>query len=184
MSSLPRVVAKKPVFTCPWLSLIESQVKMKDPNLEDQAYYAIEQPDYVAIVALTPSGLLPIVRQYRPAVESFTLELPAGIVDKGEDPQTTAVRELREETGLIAKEVVSLGAFFPDTGRLSNLQHVFFIRTEEPLTGFDAEPGIEVIFQRQEEIEKSIRQGTFKHQLHVGAYFLAASHFQAASHEV
>ena len=61
--------------------------------------------DGVAVVALisTPSGtgppMLPVLRQFRPPVGSYCLELPAGLVDAGETAATAAVRELFEETG-------------------------------------------------------------------------------------
>jgi hypothetical protein len=55
------------------------------------------QQDYIAIVAALPDGRLPIVRQYRPALESFTWELPAGLVESGEDAAACCRRELMEE---------------------------------------------------------------------------------------
>ena len=51
------------------------------------------------IPTLRPSGRLLLIRQYRPPVDGFVLEFPAGLVDAGETPEQAAVRELREETG-------------------------------------------------------------------------------------
>ncbi|OGV50901.1 MAG: hypothetical protein A2X49_05660 [Lentisphaerae bacterium GWF2_52_8] len=54
----------------------------------------------VAMLAvLQPSRRLVIVRQYRPPLDAFVLEFPAGLIDCGENPEQTAVRELWEETG-------------------------------------------------------------------------------------
>ena len=64
-----------------------------------EIYHAVDQQDYLAIVARTPSGHFPIVRQYRPALESFTWELPAGLAEPDEDPAEGCRRELLEETG-------------------------------------------------------------------------------------
>ena len=71
-----------------------------------QIYHAVDQVDYIAILALTRAGKLPIVRQYRPALEAFSWELPAGLVDPGEDPADTCRRELLEE---IAQEISQAG---------------------------------------------------------------------------
>ena len=67
-----------------------------------ELYHAVGQQDYIAIVAMTPDGKIPIVRQYRPAVEGFTWELPAGMLEQGEDAADCCRRELLEETGLKA----------------------------------------------------------------------------------
>ena len=70
-----------------------------------QTYHAVGQQDYVAIVARTPDGRIPIVRQYRPALETFTWELPAGLVEHDEDPAESCRRELLEETGYPADAI-------------------------------------------------------------------------------
>lgn len=58
----------------------------------------------VAIICtLKPSNRLILVRQYRPPVNKLTIEFPAGLVNRGENPEETAVRELREETGYHGK---------------------------------------------------------------------------------
>jgi len=69
----------------------------------------------MAVLAVLPDGRIPIVRQYRPALESFTWEFPAGLVDPDEDPAACCRRELLEETGYVARAVHALGAYAPDT---------------------------------------------------------------------
>ena len=63
---------------------------------QKETYYSIIIPDYVSVLARTPSGMIPIVRQFRPAIERYTWELPAGLIDSEEQPQTVAIRELKE----------------------------------------------------------------------------------------
>ena len=65
-----------------------------------ELYHAVGQQDYIAIVAALPDSRLPIVRQYRPALESFTWELPAGLLDRGEDAGGVLPPRALEETGL------------------------------------------------------------------------------------
>lgn len=61
-----------------------------------------------AIVPVDENGIVSMVRQYRHGTREMLLEVPAGMIDPGEDPQTCAIRELEEETGLIAGKIVKL----------------------------------------------------------------------------
>ena len=143
------------------------------PGSKPELYHAIGQQDYIAIVALTADGKIPIVRQYRPAVEGFTWELPAGLVDPGEDAATTCARELMEETGFPAKAVHALGSFAPCTARLSNRVHSFFVETGPQEANVAVEAGIEVRLATPAELAALIRAGDFTLQLHLGALMLA-----------
>lgn len=69
----------------PWVRLVECEVDFGSGRVE--RYHAIEQADYVCILAITPEGLIPVVRQYRPALERYTCELPAGMEDPGESAE-------------------------------------------------------------------------------------------------
>ena len=80
----PRIKARRTTRMSPWMAIIEREVEFA-PEAEIELYHAVGQQDYIAIVAALPDSRLPIVRQYRPALESFTWELPAGLLDPGED---------------------------------------------------------------------------------------------------
>ena len=92
-----------PTRLSPWAEIIERVVEFT-PGAKPDIYHAVSQTDYVAIVARTSDGTIPIVRQYRPALETFTWELPAGMLDKDEQP-ADCCRELLEETGFPAQKV-------------------------------------------------------------------------------
>ena len=87
------------------MQIIEREVEFA-PGAKPELYHAVGQQDYT-IVARTPDGQIPIVRQYRPALERFTWELPARLVDKGEAPEVCCRRKLLEET-FPARSVQSL----------------------------------------------------------------------------
>src|SRR5258708_14360892 len=76
----PRIRSRRTTAVSPWVSIIAREVEFSR-GAAPPTYHAVEQSDYISIVALTPSGKIPIVRQYRPALEAFAWELPAGLVD-------------------------------------------------------------------------------------------------------
>lgn len=170
-STSPTVVAQVGLVTNPWLTLRRKDVSF-DGKVED--YYSLTLPDYVAIVARTPTGKIPLVRQYRPAVEQFTWELPAGTVGPGETPLQCALRELQEEVGLTGT-ATSLGSYWPDTGRLENQLHVFAIecRQESAPADFVPEAGLEIGYLTPAELRHMVATNSFNHVQHVAALYLA-----------
>jgi 8-oxo-dGTP pyrophosphatase MutT (NUDIX family) len=163
------------------MEVIEREVEFKT-GAKPELYHALGQLDYLAVVATTPDGRIPIVRQYRPALEAYTWELPAGLIDPGEQPSVACARELQEETGLAARRVHALGDYAPCTARLSNRVHSFFVEAEAP-TGAAGEPDIEVRLISPPELVTLIRSGEFVLQLHLGALLLAgmAGHIDLAA---
>ena len=87
----PKIRARKVTTISPWMDVIAREVEFT-PGQKPEVYHAVGQLDYLAILARTPDGRIPLVHQYRPALESFTWELPAGLVESGEDPATAAAR--------------------------------------------------------------------------------------------
>ena len=154
------------VFSSPWFELVAKTMREGEPP-----YYSLRIRDYAAVVAVTPEGRILAVRQYRPALERYTIELPSGIVDDGETPETSARRELLEETGYQAGAMESLGPMTPDNGRLSNRIWHFLARDVRQVA--DPEPGLELLSYSMEELEAAIRSEEFDHALHIAGLMLA-----------
>lgn len=155
-------------FATPWF-----QILGKTMRVGEEPYYSLKLPDYAAAVALTGDERVLIVRQYRPAVERYTLELPSGIVDAGETPEETARRELLEETGYEAGEVEGLGGMEPDTGRLGNLIWGCVAKGVRRVEGRAPEEGIEVLTWSLEELAQAMVDGRFSHALHLAIVMMA-----------
>ena len=157
------------------MSLIAREVEFSR-GAQTHIFHAVDQADYVSIVPLTPAGKIPLVWQYRPALEEFSWELPAGMVDAGERPIDCCRRELMEETGLTAHRIHPLGETSPCTGRLNNRIYSFFVETGERVADFKAEPGLTVKLVSPAEVARLITSGNFASQLHIGALLLAELH--------
>jgi ADP-ribose pyrophosphatase len=168
----PRIRSRRTTAVSPWMGIIAREVEFSR-NAPPQIYHAVEQADYVSIVAVTRSGKIPIVRQYRPALEGYSWELPAGMVDAGETAAECCRRELLEETGLTAHAIHLLGEASPCTGRLSNRIHSFFVEAGERITAFAPEPGVTLKLVAPAEIARLIKAGNFVSQLHIGSLLLA-----------
>src|SRR5215212_2374580 len=107
ISDYPRILKRMTTTISPWVELIARDVVFSAESAPE-TYHSVRTPDYVVALAVTPDGRIPLVSQYRPALEAFTLELPAGLTDPGEDPAETASRELLEETGFPTRAIYSL----------------------------------------------------------------------------
>jgi ADP-ribose pyrophosphatase YjhB (NUDIX family) len=168
----PKIKSRQSMTISPWVDIIAREVEFS-PNEPAQIYHSVNQLDYLAIVALTPDGRFPIVRQYRPALEAFTWELPAGLVERGEDPAEGCRRELLEETGYPTLAIHSLGTAAACSGRLSNRIHSYFLQTGERIKDFSPEKGLTVGLATQPELVSMIKSGEFIQQMHLGALLLA-----------
>jgi 8-oxo-dGTP pyrophosphatase MutT (NUDIX family) len=85
----------------------------------------MECTDWVNVLPITDDGQVVLIRQYRFGSDSITLEIPGGIIDPGESPEIAAARELREETGYRARNIVSLGSTAPNPAITRNRLHCF-----------------------------------------------------------
>lgn len=95
----------------------------------------VDHPGAVVVAALDDAGWIYLVSQYRHAIASDLLELPAGGLEPGEEPLQAAKRELREEVGLQAREWLPLGSFFSSPGFANEQLHAFVARGLSPANG-------------------------------------------------
>ena len=157
----------------PWVTLQERSLA-RAQGAVPEIYHSLSQADYVTVFAVTDDGRVPLVRQYRPAIQSVSVELPGGLTDLGEPPAATAERELFEETGYrLSKPLVDLGCLFPDTGRLENRLWGYFASDVEYDPNWQPEISVESILMDLDKFKLAVREGSFNHALHVALVGLA-----------
>jgi ADP-ribose pyrophosphatase len=166
----PAVASREVVLTTPFITVVGKRLEGQTGG---DPYYSLDLLDYVSVVATTADGSFILVRQYRPAVEAVTLELPAGHVEPGQRAEDAARAELAEETGYTPADLRFVGRLKPDTGRLSNRMWVYCASGAVPVDSWQQEPGVDVVVVPPADMARWLRDGTFDHALHVAAIFLA-----------
>lgn len=117
--------------------------------------------DAAVVLAFTKNGKFLVHREYRHPTGRYLLGLPGGRVDEGEDPLETARRELEEETGFAAEDLLPLGAVYPFPAVCNQRIHYFLAKKATPKGAAKKEPYelIETLELDQKELFAKIAQG-------------------------
>ena len=118
-----RTLERRYLYRNPWCAFRVDEVVL--PGGDAIEYGVLEGGGFASVVPLTREGKVVLVRQWRQPLGAFTLELPSGGVDKGEDPGVAAERELLEEAGFRAAGLEHLVSVHTSTGRSDELCHLF-----------------------------------------------------------
>ena len=130
-------------------------------------------PGAVAVIAENNEGKLLFVSQYRHAVETELLEIPAGKLEKGENPELAALRELQEETGYKASKIEKLVEFFTSPGVVKEKIYVY-MASDLTFVGqhLDADEYLNVKTYTAEEVERMINDNELQDGKSIIAYEL------------
>jgi ADP-ribose pyrophosphatase len=150
----------------------DRSVSPRDGSEHD--FYCIEAVDWINIVPLTARDEVVMIEQYRHGTNEVTLEIPGGMVDAGEAPHEAAARELLEETGYRAHEVLLLGRTRPNPAIQNNWIYSFVARDvtfeQEPI--FDGTEHTAVRLVPLADVPSLIADGTINHSLVVTGFYL------------
>jgi ADP-ribose diphosphatase len=143
---------------------------VKNPrNAKSMKAMILESADWVNIVAVTPEKKVVVVKQFRFGVAKTTVEIPAGLIDKGETPEQAAMRELKEETGYTTAAWQYLGWFESNPAFLNNVCHLWLaldvVKTHS--AQLDEGEDISVTELSLEEVRREIQQGNMRNSLTV-----------------
>ena len=138
-------------------------------------FIVMEMNHWVNVVAISPQGRVVMVRQFRHGTEETGLEIPGGVVESGEDPAKAAARELLEETGYTAEEIVPLGKVAPNPALQDNWCFSFLARDarKTDVQMLDAGEDIDVLEIDPAEIRALVKSGEINHGVVVVALAFA-----------
>lgn len=146
----------------PWLTARKDKVKLPDGRTNSE-YYVLEYPDWVNVIAITTDDNIILERQWRYALGETSLEIPAGVIEKGESPLVAAKRELAEETGFTGGKWVELMTIAPNPSTNNNRCHCFLAQgvSHTEAQHLDDTEDLEVLLKPQSEVFSMLRQGLF-----------------------
>jgi len=140
---------------------------------EAHDFYVIESSTWVNILPLTPDNNVVMVRQYRHGTREVTLELPGGIVEDADSPESAALRELQEETGYSAAAVIPLGVVHPNPAIQNNRCYSFLAENVYSMgvQQQDDKEDITVALVPLADIPRLIKDGVITHALMIVAFY-------------
>ena len=149
-----RTAHEGPVFR---VEVLEYEDPERGPVRKD----IVRHPGAVLVIPVQADGRLVMIRNQRVSVERWLVEFCAGKIEQGEPPLDSARRELSEECGRGAGQLIEVGRFLTTPGMSDELMHVFEAR-DLSVADQRLEPGedIEVLVMSVDDIESMIQDGT------------------------
>jgi 8-oxo-dGTP pyrophosphatase MutT (NUDIX family) len=169
------VLSSRYVVKDRWITLRADDCRNADGQII-APYYVLEYPPWVNVLALTPEHNVVLIKQYRHGIRQTILELPGGARDEQDASILNAAqRELREETGYVAKEWRETGTFCANPTNHTNSAHCFLACGARYVTEPEREASeqIEVVLMPLNELLERAYQGELGHPHHVAALFFA-----------
>jgi 8-oxo-dGTP pyrophosphatase MutT (NUDIX family) len=156
------VLEEKDISPSKWFPLFVHKVRLPDGKVIED-YYVSRLGDVAMVVAITPERELVLARQYKHGVQEVILELPAGRVGK-RTPREAARKELQEETGIVADELISIGQVYVAPPKDSTVTHGFLLKGARVQKGqaFDDTEDIELVFVPVRKLDQKIKSGEIR----------------------
>ncbi len=128
MKLYEKTLESKEIFDGKVIHVIHDKVELEDKTTAMRE--VVEHPGGVCVAALTDNDELLFVRQFRYPYKEVLLELPAGKLEKGQNPLENGKRELLEETGAVGREYMTLGKLYPSPGYCGEVIHLYFCKID------------------------------------------------------
>ena len=169
-----KVLESKQLFKEPWFTVRKDICELPNGN-QHSAYYILEYPDWATAFALTEDRQVIMVRQYRHGLGEISLELPGGVIDKGESAIEAIARELRDETGYEFESIEEIGKVAPNPATSTNYMHMFIAKGGKKVAEqkLDETEDVEVLFYKIDELKKLVKENRIIQSLHCTTIFYA-----------
>lgn len=160
------------VFTVDALTCRRAAEPGEQPH-DPHTFFRINSASWVNVIAKTPQGAYILVRQFRQGSRALTLEIPGGLVDEGEDPQTAAARELEEETGYRPQSIRKLGEVNPNPALFANRVHTYLAEGCTHVAEIKNDSAEETVVELRslEELHQAVREGEVDHAIVMAALY-------------
>ncbi|MBQ7499514.1 MAG: NUDIX hydrolase [Clostridia bacterium] len=158
MKLFERFISREKIFDGNILHVVRDTVELENGDVVTRE--VIHHGGAVCVIPVTGDGKVIIERQYRYAVEKVMLEIPAGKLEPGEDPEVCAARELEEETGYTADKLVYMGEFYASPAILNEKVTMYLaLGLKKGKKHLDADEFLEVSEMPLEELLKMCVSG-------------------------
>lgn len=168
MSSIKRwhEVRAETRFECR-IFAVEESLSVSPYDGSEHSYYRLRCDEWVQIVPVTAAGEIVLVREYRHGSQALSLEVPGGLLEAGEAPADTALRECLEETGYRGARALPLGTLNPNPAMFSNTLHAFWAPDVERVAEIrnSATEHTETVLVPVRDVRGLLREGTIDHAL-------------------
>lgn len=128
MELFEKTIGHKEIFNGRVINVCVDEIELENGHKSNRE--VVNHPGGVCIAALTENDELLFVRQFRYPYKEVVLELPAGKLEKGQNPLENGKRELLEETGATGTNYCSLGKLYPSPGYCAEIIHLYFCRIQ------------------------------------------------------
>ena len=141
-----KVLKSEYLFRRPWLTVRRDCVELPDGR-QNPEFYVLEYPDWVNVIAITEDGKFVMERQYRHGLGKTCFEIPAGVIEEGEDPLDAAKRELMEETGYGEGKWRKIMTVSGNSSTTDNLSHCYVAEGVRKISGqhLDSTEDLEIV---------------------------------------
>ncbi|MBM6619963.1 NUDIX hydrolase [Bacillus suaedaesalsae] len=152
-------LSSQTIFQGRVIDLIVEEVQLPDGKTSNREI--VKHPGAVAIIPITAEGKIILVEQFRKALERSIIEIPAGKLEKGEQPEHTAIRELEEETGYNCKSLTHLISFYTSPGFADEIIHLYIaegLTKKQDKLDLDEDEFVEVMEVSLEEAVQLVKE--------------------------
>ena len=173
------VEKEKEIIRYPIFSLHEMQSVSALDDRKRGTFVYLDCPDWVNVIAITKDKQIVFVEQYRHGIREITSEIPGGLCDPGEDPLTTGLRELAEETGYVGSRAQLIGTVQPNPAYQNNRCRTVVVHDVERVQEQKLDEHEEIVIRllSLQEIQARIIDGRIQNAMVVAAFHFFTLHF-------
>lgn len=158
-----RTIASEYLIRRPWLTARRDTITLSDGRINNE-FYVLEYPSWVNVIAVTKDGMFVMIEQYRHGIDEVIVELCAGVVETGEDPETAARRELLEEAGYSGGRWRLLNKICQNPSTCNNYTYCYLAEgvTKTSDQSLDATEDIAVRLMTEDEVRQMLHNDEMK----------------------